>query len=185
MYVTKDLLCPHLSSATLHVHKLVVHHVEADDGHSLLDTTLVFLQHFGIRIGRWNLLGSIYDFPKVQGNKTISILSFQRLNFSQCNLSMTLVFCALNVSHLTLKECVCTLKTFKSGPQDLTYTPNVFNLCLCSIKFFHSQMNFFGSSCSLKLRPLLLLKMIVWTLTDINQNLVLSNESSFFQYALM
>lgn len=55
------------SSATFDVRKLVVRQVEANDGHDLLDTSLVLLQHFGIHIGRWSFFVSVYNIPNIHG----------------------------------------------------------------------------------------------------------------------
>jgi hypothetical protein len=50
--VTKGFPHFHESFATLDMSKLVVHQVEADDGHGLLNASLVLLQHFGIYNGK-------------------------------------------------------------------------------------------------------------------------------------
>jgi hypothetical protein len=50
---------------TLDVAKLVVYQVEADNGHGFLDALVVLLQHFGIRVGNWSLLRSVYNVPKI------------------------------------------------------------------------------------------------------------------------
>ena len=51
--------------APFDVRKLIAHQIGVDDGHGLLDVPLVFLQHFGIGIGKWSLCISIHSVPKV------------------------------------------------------------------------------------------------------------------------
>ena len=82
------------SFATLDVRKLVVCQVEADDGHSFLDAPLVFLQHFEIYIGRWSLLGSIYNVPKVHESQ--NHLHFELSMILAASLSKYVIFRSKN-----------------------------------------------------------------------------------------
>ena len=63
--VAKGLPRLRKSLTTLDVCKLVVCEVEADDGHDLLHTALIHLQHFGIYIERWRFFGSVHNIPKI------------------------------------------------------------------------------------------------------------------------
>jgi hypothetical protein len=63
--VAKNLPCLCRFFATSNMHKLVVHQIEADDEHYLLDAPLVLFQHLGARVGRRGLLGFVFNVPKV------------------------------------------------------------------------------------------------------------------------
>jgi hypothetical protein len=65
--VAKGFRLLHKSSATLNVRKLVVHQVEAGDGHGLLDVPLVLLLDFGIYIGIWNFFIFVHNVSKIHG----------------------------------------------------------------------------------------------------------------------
>jgi hypothetical protein len=69
MDVTKSLSRLRGFLIFLDVGKLVVGQVEADHGHGLLYTSLVFFLHFWIHIWGWNLIGSIDNVPKIHGGR--------------------------------------------------------------------------------------------------------------------
>ena len=111
--VAKKILCLRGSFATLNGHKLVVRQVKADDGHGLLHTPLVLFQHFGIRVGRWSLFGSIYNVSKVHGSQNhfhLKLPKAESLSVKHVHVCNLFIF---NMCHLLFKECVCTLKIFK------------------------------------------------------------------------
>ncbi len=89
--VTKCPPCLRWSLGPLDVVKLTIHQVDANDRHGLLQTPLVPLDDFGVRIGWWSILRPVQISQRSMEANTISILNFQRLKFSPLNLSMTLV----------------------------------------------------------------------------------------------
>lgn len=94
---------------TLDVRILVVYQVEVDDGHGFLDALEVLLQHFGIRVGNWSLLGSVYNVLKTHGIQNHLYFEFPKAK----SLTMKLVDDSspftIKIAIFSLKECICTL----------------------------------------------------------------------------
>ena len=142
--VAKDLPCLRWSFPTLDVSKLVVRQVEVDDGYSLFDVPLMFLLDLGIRIGSWSFLRSIHNVLKVYGSQNYLHFEFPKAKFLSVEFVHDSSPFILKIYHLTLKNCVCMLKTFKSCLWELKCTIYIFNLCPCSMRVLHHQLEHFG-----------------------------------------
>ena len=113
--VTKSLSCLHWSFATLYVHKSVVHQVEVDYKHGILDAPLVILQHFGIRIRSWSILGFLYDVLKVHGSQNHLYFEIPKAKFHPVKLVHDSSIFNLNIPFYA-QRIGCTLQTLKLDP---------------------------------------------------------------------
>lgn len=97
---------PHLygSFAIIDIRELVVHQIQACDGHNLLDKSLVPPQYFGICIGRWSLFGSVYNIPKVHGRQNHLHFKFLKAKSLSLELFHDSRPFAFMLCHLQLEE---------------------------------------------------------------------------------
>ena len=113
--VTKSLSRLHWSIATLHVHKLVVYQVEVDYKHGILDAPLLILQHFGIRIRSWSLLGFLYDVLKVHGSQNHLYFEIPKAKFLPMKLVHDSSIFNLDAPFYS-QRIGCMLQNLKSDP---------------------------------------------------------------------
>jgi hypothetical protein len=136
--VVKILLLICASFGTLGMQKLVVRQVEADDWDGLLDASSVFLQHFGVPIGRWSFLGSVHNVPKMHRCR-------QHFKFELPKVEVLSIELVNDSSGLVMKWCYCTfeytLKTLKLaflGLQSTQFKVSTPQNPLCNLKVIKS-----------------------------------------------
>ena len=108
--------------------KSVVRQIEANDEHGFFHAPLVLLQYFGVHVGRWRLLGSIYNVPKIHGSQNHLHFEFPKAKF----LSIELIH---DSNRFSLKTCHLCLK-------------NAFGCSKFSNKMFFTSMNILDNQIS-------------------------------------
>jgi hypothetical protein len=81
VYAAKCFLCLRRFFTTFDVRNLVVREIKANNGHGLLDASLVVLQQFGIRVGMWSIFGFVSNVPNINESQKHLYFDFPKIKY--------------------------------------------------------------------------------------------------------